>query len=89
MLNQVLETFGAVTDNDYSIMKDKQILFDITDSILEKSRNVLLSSARAILDSLNRFRMSWVALEPTWYRCWIVENVHLFWRMLITPRIVL
>lgn len=41
MLDQVLETFGIVPDYDLSIMKDKQTLFDITTSILEKIRNVL------------------------------------------------
>ena len=42
MLDQVLETFGVVPDYDLSIMKDKQTLFDITASILEKIRTVLL-----------------------------------------------
>ena len=41
MLDQVLETFGVVPDYDLSIMKDKQTLFDITTSILEKIRDVL------------------------------------------------
>lgn len=43
MLDQVLETFGVVPDHDLSIMKDKQTLFDITTSILEKIRSVLES----------------------------------------------
>ena len=41
MLDQVLETFGIVPDYDLSIMKDKQTLFDITTSILERIRGVL------------------------------------------------
>ena len=41
MLDQVLETFGVVPDYDLSIMKDKQTLFDITTSILERIRGVL------------------------------------------------
>ena len=41
MLDQVLEAFGVVPDYDLSIMKDKQTLFDITTSILERIRAVL------------------------------------------------
>lgn len=41
MLDQVLETFGVVPDYDLSIMKDRQTLFDITTSILERIRGVL------------------------------------------------
>ena len=41
MLDQVLKTFGVVPDYDLSIMKDKQTLFDITTSILEKIKSVL------------------------------------------------
>lgn len=41
MLDQVLETFGVVPDFDLSIMKNKQTLFDITISILEKIKAVL------------------------------------------------
>lgn len=41
MLDQVLETFKVVPDYDLSIMKDKQILFDITANILLKIREVL------------------------------------------------
>ena len=41
MLDQVLETFNVVPDYDLSIMKDKQTLFDITTSILEKIKAVL------------------------------------------------
>ena len=41
MLDQVLDTFGVVPDYDLSIMKDKQTLFDITTSILEKIKAVL------------------------------------------------
>ncbi len=36
MLDQVLEAFGVVPDYDLSVMKDKQTLFDITDSILTR-----------------------------------------------------
>lgn len=43
MLDQVLETFGVVPDYDLSIMKDKQTLFDITTSILEKIKTVIES----------------------------------------------
>lgn len=42
MLDQVLDTFGVVPDYDLSIMRDKQTLFDITTSILEKIRGVLV-----------------------------------------------
>lgn len=41
MLDQVLEVFNVIPDYDLSIMKDKQTLFDITTSILEKIRTVL------------------------------------------------
>lgn len=41
MLDQVLEAFKVVPDYDLSIMKDKQTLFDITASILNKIREVL------------------------------------------------
>ena len=41
MLDQVLETFRVVPDYDLSIMKEKQTLFDITTSILERIRTVL------------------------------------------------
>ena len=41
MLDQVLEAFGVIPDYDLSIMKDKQTLFDITTSILEKIKSVL------------------------------------------------
>ncbi len=41
MLSQVLEAFGVVPDYDLSIMKDKQTLFDITISILDKIKAVL------------------------------------------------
>ena len=42
MLDQVLDTFRVVPDYDLSIMKDKQTLFDITTSILDKIRGVLV-----------------------------------------------
>lgn len=41
MLDQVLSTFEVVPDYDLSIMKDKQTLFDVTISILEKIKKVL------------------------------------------------
>lgn len=41
MLDQVMETFSVVADYDLSIMKDKQTLFDITTSILEKIKPVM------------------------------------------------
>lgn len=41
MLDQVLNTFGVVPDYDLAIMKQCQILFDITTSILTKIKNVL------------------------------------------------
>ena len=41
MLDQVLEAFNVIPDHDLSIMKAKQTLFDITISILEKTRAVL------------------------------------------------
>lgn len=41
MLDQVLDTFGVIPDYNLSIMKEKQTLFDITTSILEKIKAVL------------------------------------------------
>lgn len=41
MLDQVLEAFHVVPDYDLSVMKDKQTLFDITTSILERIKGVL------------------------------------------------
>lgn len=41
MLEQVLEVFGVKPDYDLSIMKDGQTLFDITEKILQKIREVL------------------------------------------------
>lgn len=41
MLDQVLEAFSVVPDYDLSIMKDKQTLFDITTTILERIKEVL------------------------------------------------
>ena len=43
MLDQVLEAFHVVPDYDLSIMKDKQTLFDVTVSILERIKAVLES----------------------------------------------
>ncbi|CUN15931.1 non-hydrolyzing UDP-N-acetylglucosamine 2-epimerase [Turicibacter sanguinis] len=41
MLDQVLQAFDVVPDYDLSIMKDKQTLFDVTQNILVKMREVL------------------------------------------------
>lgn len=41
MLNQVLDTFNVVPQYNLSIMKEKQTLFDITNRILEKMKEVL------------------------------------------------
>ena len=41
MLDQVLEVFSVIPDYDLSIMKDKQTLFDITENILNKIKEVL------------------------------------------------
>lgn len=41
MLDQVLEAFQVTPDYDLSIMKQKQTLFDVTQSILEKMQAVL------------------------------------------------
>lgn len=41
MLDQVLKTFHVVPDYNLSIMKDKQTLFDITTSILNRIKDVL------------------------------------------------
>lgn len=41
MLDQVLEAFEVVPDYDLSIMVEKQTLFDVTISILDKMRDIL------------------------------------------------
>lgn len=41
MLDQVLDVFKVTPDYDLSIMKDKQTLFDVTTSIMEKIKRVL------------------------------------------------
>lgn len=41
MLDSVLEVFGVVPDYDLAIMKERQTLFDITVSVLEKLKTVL------------------------------------------------
>ncbi|WP_307993503.1 non-hydrolyzing UDP-N-acetylglucosamine 2-epimerase [uncultured Intestinibacter sp.] len=41
MLDQVLEVFNVIPDYDLSIMKEKQTLFDVTTSILNKIKKVL------------------------------------------------
>lgn len=45
MLDQVLAAFGVVPDYDLSIMKDRQTLFDVTTSILNRIKPVLESAA--------------------------------------------
>lgn len=42
MLNQVLDVFGIMPDFDLAIMKENQTLFDVTNSILENIRGILL-----------------------------------------------
>lgn len=42
MLDQVLTTFNVVPDYDLNIMKDRQNLFDITQSILSNIKDVLM-----------------------------------------------
>ncbi len=42
MLNQVLDVFGIAPDYDLAIMKENQTLFDVTNSILENVRGILL-----------------------------------------------
>ena len=41
MLDQVLEVFNVIPDYDLSVMKDRQTLFDITTSILNRMKDVL------------------------------------------------
>lgn len=41
MLDQVLNAFSVVPKHDLSIMKDKQTLFDVTISILDRMKGVL------------------------------------------------
>lgn len=41
MLDQVLDVFKVIPDYDLSIMKDKQTLFDVTTSIMEKIKKIL------------------------------------------------
>ena len=41
MLDQVLDAFNVVPDYDLSVMKDKQTLFDVTQNILGKMKDVL------------------------------------------------
>lgn len=41
MLDKVLDAFNVVPDYDLSIMKEKQTLFDVTISILEKMKGIL------------------------------------------------
>ena len=41
MLDQVLNTFNVVPKYDFSIMKDKQTLFDVTTNVLNKIKNIL------------------------------------------------
>lgn len=44
MLDQVLEAFDVVPDYDLSIMKEQQSLFDITSSILDKIKTVIVDA---------------------------------------------
>ena len=41
MLDQVLQAFDVIPDYDLDIMKDNQTLFDITESVLKKMKQVL------------------------------------------------
>ena len=41
MLDQVLQAFNVVPDYDLSVMKDKQTLFDVTQNILYKMKDIL------------------------------------------------
>ncbi|MDK2967696.1 UDP-N-acetylglucosamine 2-epimerase (non-hydrolyzing) [Lacrimispora sp.] len=41
MLDQVLEAFNVVPDYDLSVMKDRQTLFDITTSVLNRMKDIL------------------------------------------------
>lgn len=41
MLDQVLQAFDVIPDYDLSVMKDKQTLFDVTQNILGKMKEVL------------------------------------------------
>ena len=43
MLDQVLDVFGIIPDYDLAIMKEKQDLFDITTTVLQRMRAVLLT----------------------------------------------
>lgn len=49
MLDQVLKTFNVVPEYDLSIMKSNQSLFDITTTILEKIKNVLLETSPGVV----------------------------------------
>ena len=44
MLDSVLNVFGVVPDYDLSVMKDNQNLFDITSSILQRIKEVLIKA---------------------------------------------
>ncbi len=44
MLDQVLESFGVVPDYDLNIMKERQTLFDITTSVLDSIKDVLVEA---------------------------------------------
>lgn len=49
MLQQVLEAFKVVPDYNLEIMKDKQSLFDITETILEKIRPILVQEKPSLV----------------------------------------
>lgn len=69
MLDSVLRTFDVEPDYDLSIMKDKQTLFDVTVSILEKIKPVLEKrdrtrfSSTAILQLLSPPRLRAIISE--------------------------
>ena len=52
MLDMVLDTFGVVPDYDLSIMKEKQTLFDVTTTILERIK--CRTYVHAIINSVSK-----------------------------------
>ena len=69
MLDQVLETFAVVPDHDLAIMKNGQTLFDITDAILNKIREILERLRPDVVlvhgDTSTTFAMSRYYFAPT------------------------
>mgnify|MGYP003760740475 FL=1 len=55
MLDQVLNTFNVLPDYNLSIMKAKQILFDVIINILEKMRSVLEEVRPDVVDTSTTF----------------------------------